>query len=167
MYEPYPSAGQNGQTVEPGQRPPVPPSVQNAVRLMYAGAAISAVTFILGLTSLSNLKHTIRTQHPQYTASQVNTAADSFIALIVITGLIGIGLWVWMAWANKRGKNWARITGTVLFAVYTLDMLLGLSVQSTAVANLVVSIVLWLVGLGAVVMLWRRESSEYFKRPMY
>ncbi|HYZ52644.1 MAG TPA: hypothetical protein VE733_03930 [Streptosporangiaceae bacterium] len=167
MYEPYPSAGQNGQTVEPGQRPPVPPSVQTAVRLMYAGAAISAITFILGLTSLGNLKHAIRTQHPHYTNSQVNTAVNSSIALIVIVGLIGIGLWVWMAWANKRGKNWARITGTVLFALYTLDMILALSVQSAAAASLVGSFVLWLIGLGTVIMLWRRESSEFFKRPLY
>jgi hypothetical protein len=167
MYEPYPSAEQNGQAVEPGQRPPAPRSVQIAVRLMYAGAAISAITFILGLTTLGNLKHTIKTQHPHYTASQVNTAADSSIALIVIVGLIGIGLWVWMAWANKRGKNWARITGTALFALYTLDMILGLSVQSAAAVSLVVGFVLWLIGLGTVIMLWRRESSEFFKRPLY
>jgi hypothetical protein len=167
MYEPYPSAEQNGQTVEPGQRPPAPSSVQTAVRLMYAGAAISAITFILGLTTLGSLKHTIKTQHPHYTASQVNTAANSFITLIVIIGLIGIGLWLWMAWANKRGRNWARITATALFALYTLDMILGLSVQSTALASLVVSFVLWLIGLGTVIMLWRRESSEFFKRPLY
>jgi hypothetical protein len=167
MYESYPSAGQNGQTVEPGQRPPAPPSVQTAVRLMYAGAVISAVTFILGLTTLGNLKHTIRTQHPQYTASQVNAAADSSIALVVIVGLIGIGLWVWMAWANKKGKNWARITGTVFFGLYTLDMILGLSVRSGAVASVVVGFVVWLIGLGTVIMLWRRESSEFFNRPAY
>jgi hypothetical protein len=167
MYEPYPSAGQNGQTVEPGQQPPAPRSVQTAVRLMYAGAGISAITFILGLTTLGNLKHTIRTQHPHYTTSQVNAAADSSIALIVVVGLIGIGLWVWMAWANKRGKNWARITGTVLFVLYTLDMILGLSVQSAAAASLVVSVVLWVIGLGTVIMLWRRESSAFFKRPVY
>jgi hypothetical protein len=167
MYEPYPSAGQNGQTVEPGQRPPAPRSVHTAVRLMYAGAGISAVTFILGLTTLGSLKHTIRTQHPHYTTSQVNAAANSSIALIVVVGLIGIGLWVWLAWANKRGKNWARITGTVLFALYTLDMALALSVQSAPAASLVVSLVLWLIGLGTVIMLWRRESSEFFRRPVY
>jgi hypothetical protein len=74
---------------------------------------------------------------------------------------------MWLAWANKRGKNWARITGTVLFILYTLDMALALSVQSAPAASLVVSLVLWLIGLGTVIMLWRRESSEFFRRPVH
>lgn len=162
MYEPYPSAGQSGQTVEPGQRPPAPQSVQTAVRLMYSGAIVSAISFILGLATIGNLKHSIRTQHPHYTTSQVNTAANSSIALIIVVGLIGIGLWIWMARANKAGKNWARITGTVFFGIDTLD-LLGLFAQRPAALSVVFALVVWLIGLGAVIMLWRRESTAFFK----
>jgi hypothetical protein len=163
MYEPYPSSGgQSGQTVEPGQRPPAPQSVHIAVRLMYSGAVVSAISFILGLVTIGNLKHTIRTQHPHYTASQVNTAATSSIALIVVVGLIGIGLWIWMARANQAGKNWARITGTVLFGIDTLD-LLGLFAERPAALSVVFAVVTWLIGLGAVIMLWRRDSTAYFR----
>jgi hypothetical protein len=165
MYEPYPSAGQSGQTVEPGPRPPAPQSVQTAVRLMYSGAIVSGISFILGLATIGNLKHTIRTQHPSYTNSQVNTAANSSIALIIVVGLIGIGLWIWMARANKAGKNWARITGTVFFGIDTLD-LLGLFAQRPASLSVVFAVVIWLIGLAAVVMLWRRESTAFFKQPM-
>ena len=42
-YQPYPSSGK---PVEP-ERPPAPPSIQNAVKLMYAGAAISAVSLVI------------------------------------------------------------------------------------------------------------------------
>ena len=72
-----------------------------------------------------------------------------------------MGLWLWMAWANKRGKNWARITGTVFFALYTLDLIL-VAARSASGISTVFAIVTWLVGLGATIMLWRRESSGYF-----
>lgn len=164
-YEPYPT-GPDGQQLEPGQRPAAPRSVQLAVRLMYAGAAVSAISFILGLATIGNLKHTIRTQHPNYSTSQVNTAATSTIALIIVVGLIGIGLWLWMARANRAGKNWARITGTVFFAIDTLD-LLGLFTRSAGAISAVFGVVTWLIGLGTVVLLWRRESSAFFKPPAY
>jgi hypothetical protein len=166
MYEPYPSAGPSGQAVEPGQRPPAPPSVQTAVRLMYSGAVVSAISFILGLTTIGNLKHTLQVQHPHYSAKTINSAVDSYIALIVVVGLIGVGLWVWMAWANKKGKNWARITGTVFFGLFTLDTVAGFLGGSSGSLGLVFALVTWLIGLGAVVMLWRPESSAFFKQPM-
>ena len=44
-YQPYPSSGK---PVEP-ERPPAPPSVLNAVKLMYVGAAISVVSLVISL----------------------------------------------------------------------------------------------------------------------
>ncbi len=167
MYESYPTGQAGQQLPEPGQRPPAPQSVQIAVRLMYAGAVVSAISFIVGLATLGSLKHTIQTQHPGYSASKVNTLVTSSIALVVVVGIIGIGLWLWMARANRAGKNWARITGTVFFGIDTLDML-GLFAGSAHNAiSTVFAIVTWLIGLGAVIMLWRGESSAFFKPPLY
>ena len=45
------------------------------------------------------------------------------MAVAIIFGLIGIGLWLWMAYANKAGKNWARITATAFFGLDTLSVL--------------------------------------------
>ena len=56
MYENYPSTAGGGQVPEPAQRPAPPTSVQTAVRLMYAGAVISAISFILGLATIGSLK---------------------------------------------------------------------------------------------------------------
>jgi hypothetical protein len=66
-----------------------------------------------------------------------------------------------MAWANKRGKNWARITGTVFFGLYTLDLILVAARAASGIST-VFAVVTWLVGLGATIMLWRRDSSAYF-----
>lgn len=161
MYENYPSTAGGGQVPEPAQRPAPPTSVQTAVRLMYAGAVISAISFILGLATIGSLKSSLRTRYPHYTSTQINNAVHLSIGVIVVVGIIGVGLWLWMARMNLKGRNWARITGTVFFGLNTLD-LLG-AFRSASSVSAVFAIVTWLVGLGAVIMLWRRESTAYFK----
>ena len=161
MYENYPSTAGGGHVPEPAQRPAPPASVQTAVRLMYAGAGISAISFILGLATVGSLKATLHRQHPGYTSTQLNDAVGVSIGFIVVAGIIAVGLWLWMARMNLKGRNWARITGTVFFGLNTLD-LLG-AFRSASSVSAVFAIVTWLVGLGAVIMLWRRESTAYFK----
>jgi len=160
MYQPYPGGGADPTGLTP--RPPIPPSVTNAVRLMFVGAGLAALGLILEFVSLSALKTAIRNASPTLTTSQVNSAETVAIAIFVIVGLIGIGLWVWMALANKAGHNWARIVATVLFGLDTLFLLLSLA-RASAAAGLIAGVVTWLVGLGATILLWRKESSAYFQ----
>ena len=163
MYENYPSTEAGGQLPETPAVQQAPTSVQTAVRLMYSGAVISAISFILGLATLGNLKHTLQKDHPSYTTAHINSLVTASIVFIIVVGIIGVGLWLWMARMNLRGRNWARILGTVFFAIDTLD-LLGVFRGSANAISAVFAIVTWLVGLGAVIMLWRRESTAYFKR---
>ncbi|HET9972907.1 MAG TPA: hypothetical protein VFQ68_32055 [Streptosporangiaceae bacterium] len=157
-YQPYPSTGK---PVEP-DRGEAPPSVRQAVKLMYAGAAVSTVSLIVSLISIGSIKSSIRTQFPKYTTTQVNNAFTSFLVVVIVSAVLGIGLWLWMARANGQGRNWARIMSSVLFAVYTLELLLGLRGPTTAL-SLLFPVLTWLVGLGAIVLLWRKESSDFFK----
>jgi hypothetical protein len=160
MYQSYPTSGQT-----PGQadRPVAPNSVQTAVKLMYAGAALSLIELVVSLATVASLKSAIIRKFPHDTATQVHSYEVAIVAGVVIEAVIAIGLWVWMARANAAGRNYARITGTVLFAIYTLFLLLSLRSPSASV-GLIFSLLVWLAGLGAVVMLWRRESSEYFSQ---
>ena len=158
MVQPYPSSAK---PVEP-ERPPAPPSVLNAVKLMYAGAAVSAVSLIISLVSIGGTKDAIRKARPSLTAAQVNQLNTFIIALAVVSGVIGVALWLWMARANGRGKNWARILSTVLFGLATLD-LFGVLSQPKTVLGLVFPVLTWLIGLGAVILLWRGESTGFFK----
>ena len=162
MYENYPSTGAGGQLPETPVGAEPPRSVQTAVRLMYAGAIISGISFILGLVTIGSVRHTLEKDYPSYSATKISTLVNAEIAIVVVAGIIGVGLWLWMAWANKRGKNWARITGTVFFGLYTLDLVF-VAARSASGISTVFAIVTWLVGLGATIMLWRRDSTAYFK----
>jgi hypothetical protein len=162
MYQPYPGGAQL-----PEQPQPVAPSsVLTAVRLMYAGAALAVIGLILDLTTISSVKTAVRNanrtaSHP-LTAHQINTVVTAFIVLEVIIALVGVGLWLWMAWACKRGRNWARIVSSVLFALNTVFVLISVSRLHVSL-GLVPSLLVWLVGLGAIIFLWQKPSSDYFQ----
>jgi sulfite exporter TauE/SafE len=86
--------------------------------------------------------------------------ANDTVILLVIVGIIALLLWVWMAWANNKGSNWARIVATVLFGLNTISVLL--EVGRASITIIVVAIG-WLVGLGAIVFLWRKETTAYIR----
>jgi hypothetical protein len=160
MYQPYPSSGQTPES----QRSPTPISVQTAVRLMYAGAGLSFIELLVGLVTIGSVKAAIIRAYPHYTASQVHSLEVASIGIGVLVGVISIALWLWMARANAAGRNYARITGTVFFGLNTLFML-GSLARPHASLGLVFNVLVWLAGLGAVIMLWRRESAPYFSQP--
>ena len=157
MVQPYPSAGQMPEPVRPGP----PPSVVRAVQLMYAGAVVSAISLIVGLATVSSLRSSLHKSDPSLTAAQLHNLQTVVVVGSVLIGLISIGLWVWLALMNKAGKAWARVVATVLFGLDTLFLLLGVA-RAGAAAGTLVSILTWLIGLGAVILLWRKDASAYF-----
>ena len=60
MSQPYPSSGQPAEPL----RLPAPAPVRTAVKLMYAGAAVSTVTLIIALALIPAIKAALRTAHP-------------------------------------------------------------------------------------------------------
>ncbi len=130
-------------TAEPGTPvPPEPPrSVMIAVRLMYAGAALTAIGLVIGVIGVAT--------------------GEELIAVSVISGVIEIGAWLLMARANRSGLKWARIAATVLFALGTWNLISHI-IGTATVTNLAYTALMWLVGLGAVFFLWRKDSSAYF-----
>lgn len=135
------------------ERPELPASMRNALKLMYAGAGIAVVLGVaIAVTGHSRLVHEGDPTSGAYKAGEVIGGA--------ITGLIAGGLWLWMASANKRGRPWARILSTVFFGLLTLYAVVGL-VALPAAAE-VVLIIEWAAGLAAVIFLWQRQSSGYY-----
>ena len=119
MYQPYPSGGQQ---VEP-LRPPAPAPVRTAVKLMYAGAAVSTVALIISLASIGDIKsYHLRWNDHSLTAAQLSQWRPLIITVAIVGGLFVPALWLWMARANGRGRDWARIVSTVLFGWATLDL---------------------------------------------
>jgi hypothetical protein len=159
-YQPYPRVG--NEVVPP--RPPAPPSIRNAVRLMYVGAGLSglAVIFILAISgrierAIGKAVRSVKSAKP-LTAAQLHAGEVTFVAIIIITLLIAVGLWFWMARANSSGKKWARVCSSVIFGLNTI-LLVYVARAAGAAAFVGVS---WLIGLATLFFLWRKDSSDYF-----
>ena len=158
MYQPYP-----GQTQMPqAQRPPAPAAVRNAVKVMYAGAAASLVGIVIDVITVGATKSAIAKRSPAMSASQVSSTQHVLVISFIVGGLIGAAVWIFLARACQSGKNWARITGSVLFAIAKIDTVVGLTAPLAGLVKLW-AVIVWLVALTAIVFLWRRESTAFFK----
>ena len=149
MYQ-YPVAGQ---PQVPGQSQP-PESILKAVKYMYIGAGLGGLLFIIDILV------------------DAGSAANSISG--IIGAAIGIGLWLWMATANKAGKSYARVLSTVFFGFGCLGLLITLIVTIAALAlvggawtavlllALLIDAGVVVVGLLTILLLWRPESSAYY-----
>jgi hypothetical protein len=137
-------------------RPSVPrsaPTVRAAVRLMYAGAAVTTLSLIITIISLAF----IGSGWGSLRLFGHSQPLPVVITVGIMGGLILIGLWLWMARANGQGRNWARILSTVLFGLATLHLS-----NNTGAVEWVFAVVTWLVGLAVVWLLWRPSSNAFF-----
>ena len=154
--EPDPSGWQSAGPLSPA----APKPVLAAVQLMYGGAVGTAVQLIVALVFIGDLNayHLTVLGHHLSTA-QVGQLRPLIITLAIVAGLILIVLWMWMARAVSRGRNWARVLSTVLFGLATLEL-----TGNQGVAPLLLSMLTWLTGLAAVWQLWRPASTAFFHR---
>jgi hypothetical protein len=156
-------------------RPRVPRSartVQAAVRLMYAGAAVSAAGLIIGLALIiADIQVAAR---GQFLGHSLTAHKPLVITVWIVLGLAGVSMWLWMARANGQGRNWARILSTVLFVLATLELggaftrpvsreAYGVTVLYDG--SIVLFVAGWLAGGAAVWLLWRQASDAFFKPP--
>jgi hypothetical protein len=108
MSEPHPASVP---VLEP-QRGRPPWTVRWAVGFMYAGAALEMLAMIIALVTTGSLQTAIFQLHPgqPHQAGTPGLHATELIwtTLLVVQALIALCLWLWMAWANEEGRDWAR-----------------------------------------------------------
>jgi len=168
---PYPVFPQQG-GYGPPPKPPLPRTVQRAFVLMLVGAGLEVLNVALSFLFSHQVDQKI--QQALNTGTVTNTTNVN-IASTATGGILGIGLWIWMAYVNRAGKNWARITGTVFFGISCLGIIgdvIIVAAMSKWLGGIVYLLVAenvlgWVVGLVVVILLWNRESGPYFKPQMY
>ena len=168
------SAGQAGlagfEKTLTGSVPPdsaIPRPVRRAVRLMLAGGATTLVVGLFLIIATIIDKNVLtdssgkKLSNGEFTTGVIGTAV-TYIILIVI--------WVLMARFNRSGAVWARILASVFAAISTYDtyslvnsLTGGTSITVVGIVYVVGSILIWIVGVLAIAMLWRRESNDYFR----
>jgi len=138
-----------------------PSAVTAAVRLMYAGAASAVLNVIVGCVAVYGVVHNTAVNLPNGDQATITTGTAFNVTVTVLFGLAGTGLWLWMAYANRRGRPRARILSTVLFAVLTLSLPLSF-IEISVIAARVTGLIQWALAFAALVLLWARPSNAYF-----
>ena len=151
---------------DPGRRPPgiePPRPVLTAVRLMYAGAALEVIALIVTVLTAGSVRSALAARHPGYTAAQLHGAEVVRIVPLVIGAVLTIGLWIWMARENGKGRNWARVLSAAFFGINTVDLLISL-VLVAAAATLAIGLVIWVVGLAAIVLIFSTAAGPFYRQ---
>jgi hypothetical protein len=82
-----------------------PRPVLNAVRLMCLGAVLELAVLVTVLVTLGSVRSAIV---QDFTADQWHTTVLTQVIPVLAGAPIVAGVWLWLAWANGRGYDWAR-----------------------------------------------------------
>ena len=143
-------------------RPPLgqPRTVFAAVRLMWAGAAAELATLITIIVTAGAVRAAVLHAPP----APVPGLLGHLIAVVAVAP-IAIGVWLFLAWANSKGRDAARTASAGSFCLLTLGLLGALAQGGAAYApaDMIAVAVLWLVALGAVVLIFVPASNRYYR----
>jgi hypothetical protein len=142
-----------------------PQTVVTAVRLMCLGAVTQVGVLITTLVTAGSIHAAVVQRYPQY-ATQLNGIVNTDITIDTVLLPILVVTWLWVAWGNGKGNQWARLAAIVLATLYTVAMVVDLAqdVPVFAPAAMIASAVPWSLGIGATVCILRKDSWPYYER---
>jgi hypothetical protein len=139
---------------------PRPRSVRIAVKLMLAGAAAELAAMITVISTLGSVRATAA-------ARDVAALQEVHLHQVSVIGLapVAIGMWLWLAWANGRGQDWARPLSAACFALISLSVLAALARGTAALApaTMIAAAVVWTLGLSSVVLIFTPAACRYYR----
>lgn len=168
--QPY---GQSPYAQYPSQQPQapgtsgIPPQVDLAFKLIVAAGILSAVSsLVLAFTGGDYLLQMMQQQSQSQGQQLPAEAADAMSGVMMVSGIIGaiisLGLYALVAFPVRKGKNWARILGTVFAAISVLGLFGG--VFSLGPVYGIMQIIVILLGVTGIVLLYLPANAPYFQK---
>ncbi|WP_115787826.1 hypothetical protein [Arthrobacter silvisoli] len=152
-----------GQGAWPSQQPAttsgVPTLVNISFWLILAAGVLTLIGIPLALAAVNSpefgnvVEEAMRAQGRNNPGIDLESFRGIVATTLVVFSVIFAGLYALVAFNIRRGKNWARILGTIFAAI----SLLGL----TQIGLGTISI---LLGVGAIVLLYLPGSAPYFRK---
>ncbi|MFE4197208.1 hypothetical protein ACFRJ9_15195 [Paenarthrobacter sp. NPDC056912] len=166
-----PAAPQYGQGANwPSQQPAptaVPQMVNIAFWMIVAAGILSAISSLLLATTgtdafINSMTQQAAQQGTEFPAGSLEGMRGAIAVGAVVGAIVSLGLYALVAFPVRKGKNWARILGTVFAAISVLG-LTGLF-QFGATYGIMQLLVI-LLGVAAIVILYLPASAPYFRKP--
>jgi hypothetical protein len=154
-YAQYPS--EKPQAAGPGG---VPQLVNISFWLLIAAAAVFVISMLVGISMLDDpaTRNTFNEAMRSSGATGAEFSYEQFkgvlAGMLVAIAIVGAGIYLLVAFFVRKGKNWARILGTIFAAVSVLGLF--------QVPNL--GTLGTLAGIAAIVLLYLPTTSPYFRK---
>lgn len=157
----------SGNEVTP-TRSAAPQPVRLAALGIFVLALLNLVNIAVELGSRSRIVDQLHKSSTgtKLTDTQINTAATVSIAFSVVISVLFAVLLAWLGVKVLAGRNWARVTVTVLLALGVLSGVYTLT-RSSGAAALVLELVTLVVSIAVLVLLWGSAAARahYAKHP--
>ncbi|MDR6684555.1 hypothetical protein J2Y41_000102 [Arthrobacter sp. 1088] len=164
-------APQYGQDTNwPSQQPgpaTVPPLVNISFWMIIAAGILSAISSLILATTgsdafINSMIQQAAQQGTEFPEGSLEGMRGGIVVAAIIGAIVSLGLYALVAFPVRKGKNWARILGTVFAAISVLG-LAGLF-QFGATYGILQLLVI-LLGVAAIVLLYLPASAPYFRKP--
>jgi hypothetical protein len=139
---------------------PRPRAVRTAVTLMLAGAAAELAALLTVIATLSSVRAAVAARD----TAAVHAVLVHQVA-VMAAAPVAVGLWLWLAWANGRGEDWARLVSVVCFLLMSLSVIgvLAQNAVALAPASMIAAAVVWILGLSSVALIFTPAACRYYR----
>jgi hypothetical protein len=139
---------------------PRPRAVRTAVALMLAGAAAELAALVTMIVTAGSVRAAVAARYPAAVHG-----VTVHLSLDIASAPLVIGVWLWLAWANGHGRDWARPLSAVSFGLITLSMMAVLSQNAAVVApaDVITAAIEWTLGLASVVLIFTPAACRYYR----
>ena len=139
---------------------PRPRAVRAAVTLMLAGAAAELAALLTVIATLGSVRAAV--------AARDTAAAHALLVhqvAVMVGAPVAVGLWLWLAWANGRGEDWARLVSVACFLLMSLSVIgvLAQDAVAFAPASMIAAAVVWILGLSSVALIFTPAAGRYYR----
>lgn len=151
-----------------------PSDVQTAFKLLMASIAVSVVASVCSLIAAPEVLDATLSQTqlpPGMTAEDLRGASQVFVFIGVGFSVVILALYLLFSLQMRKGKNWARITLTVLVVIGVIFLVLGFgslgvqfSASTVSAIGTVGNMLATLLSIAAVFFMFRPSANEYFRQ---
>jgi hypothetical protein len=171
-YPSYPAAPYPGHPGYPamsgiGGAPAVsrPGAVRFAFWLLMLGSAIVVAMFVSALVAGAdeldrNARETLA-EDGLYTESDVRSFKTFMITAFSVMVAVGVALFVVFGFVMRTGRNWARVTLTVLLGIGLL-VALGLALGPVFLAVRLLAVLMFPLNIAIIVAMFQGSNSPFF-----
>ncbi|GAB3586541.1 hypothetical protein [Calidifontibacter terrae] len=145
----------------------LPRATRYAVLLMFVGCALSLLSAVAAWLSEDHVRAEITRLHSlpgaeRMTSAQIAQTASTSVTVLVATALVAAVVWAGMAWVNRQGLWWGRITAIVLTLLCALQSWSFLTRSHPTALTGTLNLLTLAVAIACTALLWRKENSAHF-----